>query len=150
LIGAITVKAIGKRYASRHGPVTALVCTIPPCSSWTATVALVSRSNPTDRCYDISQPDAMMPPVRTTVRIHDDLLRALKAEARRESISLTRLLDRVLRAGLRAAREPRRPRRRYREATHAMGRPTVPLDKALGLAATLEDAEVIRELQLRK
>ena len=39
----------------------------------------------------------MMPSMRTTVRIDDELLEALKEQARKEKISLTRLLDRTLR-----------------------------------------------------
>lgn len=92
----------------------------------------------------------MMPYMRTTVRIDDELLRTLKEQARRQNISLTRLLDRTLRVGMQASREPRRPRRRYREHTHAMGAPSVMLDKALALAAALEDKEIIRKMMLRK
>lgn len=86
--------------------------------------------------------------MRTTVRIEDDLLRELKAQARRQNVPMTRLLNRALRAGLRAAR----PRRRalYREQTYAMGVPGVELDKALGVAAALEDEEILRKLALRK
>jgi hypothetical protein len=85
----------------------------------------------------------MMPRMRTTVRIDDELLRNLREQARKQNISLTRLLDRTLRAGMQASRDPRRPRRRYREQTHAMGAPSVKLDKALALAAALEDEEVV-------
>ena len=88
--------------------------------------------------------------MRTTVRIDDDLLRNLKEQARTQNISLTRLIDRTLRAGMHASREPRRPRRRYREQTHSMGVPSVKLDKALALAAALEDEEIIRKMKLRK
>ncbi len=49
-----------------------------------------------------------------------------------------------------ASREPRRPRRRYREQTQAMGAPSVRLDKALALAAALEDEEIVRKMKLRK
>jgi hypothetical protein len=38
--------------------------------------------------------------MRTTVRIDDDLLRELKDRAHREDISLTKLLDRVIRQGM--------------------------------------------------
>jgi hypothetical protein len=92
----------------------------------------------------------MMPFMRTTVRIDDELLLALKEQARKQNISLARLLDQTLRAGMRAPREPRRPRRRYREQTHAMGAPSVKLDKALALATALEDEEIVRKMKLRK
>jgi hypothetical protein len=88
--------------------------------------------------------------MRTTIRIDDELLGKLKDEARKQNIPLTRLLDRTLRAGMQAPRGPRRPRRRYREQTHAMGAPSVALDKALTLAAVLEDKEIVRKLMLRK
>ncbi len=91
-----------------------------------------------------------MPCMRTTVRIDDELLRTLKEQAQKQNISLTRLLDRTLRAGLQALSEPRRPRRRYREQTHAMGPPSVNLDKALALAAALEDEEIVRKMKLRR
>ena len=88
--------------------------------------------------------------MRTTIRIDDELLGKLKEEARKQNLSLTRVLDRTLRAGMRASRGPRRPPRRYREHTYSMGVPTVALDKALSLAAALEDKEIIRKMMLRK
>jgi hypothetical protein len=92
----------------------------------------------------------MMAIMRTTIRIDDELLLKLKEEARKQNISLTRLLDRTVRAGMQASREPRRRKRRYREQTHAMGVPSVALDKALVLAAALEDREIVRKMMLRK
>jgi hypothetical protein len=88
--------------------------------------------------------------MRTTVRIDDELLRKLKEQAHRESISLTRLLDRTLRAGMQAPRGRARRRRRLREQTHSMGAPRYNLDKALALAGALEDEEVLRKMMLRK
>jgi len=87
--------------------------------------------------------------VRTTVRLDDDLLRDLKDRAHREGTSLTRLLNSLLRAGLRAGRRPS-PRGRYKEKTTSMGTPAADLDKALALAALLDDEESIRKLRLRK
>ena len=92
----------------------------------------------------------MMPFMRTTVRIDDELLKKLKEQARKENTSLTRLLDRTLCAGMQASREPRRRRRRYREQTHTVGAPSLKLDKALALAAALEDEEIVRKMKLRK
>jgi len=51
---------------------------------------------------------------------------------------------------MQASREPRRRRPRYREQTHAMGAPSVTLEKALALAAMLEDKEIVRKMMLRK
>jgi hypothetical protein len=88
--------------------------------------------------------------MRTTVRLDDELLDRLKAQARAENVSLTRLINHALEAGLaaRAARPPKRTR--YREHVHALGAARVPLDKALALAAVLEDEEIARKLAARK
>lgn len=87
--------------------------------------------------------------MRTTVRIQDDLLLQLKDKAAQEKVSLTRVLNQTLRAGLRAAQETK-PRRRYHERTHSLGVPRVDLTKALSLASQIEDEEILRKTQLRK
>lgn len=92
----------------------------------------------------------MMPSMRTTVRIDDELLQRLREQARKENTSLTRLLDQTLRAGLQVSGKPGRSRRRHREQTHAMGASRIKLDKALALAAVLEDEEIARKMRLRK
>ena len=94
--------------------------------------------------------DAMMPFMRTTVRVDDELLERLKAQARKENVSLTRLLNRTLKAGLQAGGARPRKQPIYGERTYSMGTPRVALDKALALAAALEDEEIVRELALRK
>jgi hypothetical protein len=88
--------------------------------------------------------------MRTTIRVEDDLLERLKTQAQREKVSLTRLVNRVIRAGLQtgAAHRPKRPI--YRERPQALGTPGVRLDKALGIAAALEDEETMRKLAVRK
>ena len=88
--------------------------------------------------------------MRSTVRIDDDLMAALRARALEEHVSLTRMLNRMLRVGLTTSSQPRGNRERYREATVRMGRPQVGIDKALGLAAAFEDQEIIRKISLRK
>ena len=88
--------------------------------------------------------------MRTTVRIEDDLLLELKDKATQEKSSLTRVLNRTLRAGLRSAQGAKRPRPRYHEKTHSMGAPRVDLTKALSLAALMEDDEILRKKLLRK
>ena len=94
--------------------------------------------------------DAIMPSMRSTVRIDDDLMIELKARAHAESVSLTRILNRTLRAGL-ARPQPAGARHRpFRQKTVAMGQPMADLDKALALAARLEDEEAARKLSLRK
>jgi hypothetical protein len=88
--------------------------------------------------------------MRTTVQIDDDLLRELKEQAQREGTSMARLVNRVLRRGMSASRQAKTPARPYREKTYDMGVPNVNLDKALALAAALEDDEVIEKLARRK
>lgn len=88
--------------------------------------------------------------MRTTVRIDDALLLELKARAAQENTSLTRLLNRMLQAGLRADQERSKPRRRHSEKTHSLGVPRVDLTKALSVASDLEDSEVLRKARLRK
>jgi len=88
--------------------------------------------------------------MRTTIRIEDALLAELKEQAHKGNISLTHLLDRTLRAGLRASKAPTPRRKRYREETKPLGEPRVELDKALTVAAALEEEEAVRKMALRK
>ena len=88
--------------------------------------------------------------MRTTIRIDDDLLLALKAQARQEKAPLNQLLNRTLRRGLEATRGRRTQAARHREKVHAMGEPQVNLDRALALAAALEDEQVLGKLAARK
>lgn len=92
----------------------------------------------------------MMPSMRTTLTIDDQLFAELKEQAHREGIPLKRLVNQTLRRGLEATRRPAK-RGTYRMRTYAMGRPLVPtLDKSLAIAEQLEDEEVGRKLALRK
>ena len=88
--------------------------------------------------------------MRSTVRIDDDLMVELRARASEEGISLTRLFNRVLRAGMAAPQRDRSGDRPYRQRTFAMGPPLVGLDKALALSDRLEEEEAARKLSLRK
>ena len=88
--------------------------------------------------------------MRSTVRIDDDLMMELKERARRENLSQTRMLNRLLREGIEASRGRHAKRVRYRETTVAMGTPRVDLDKALALAADFEDEEILRKMALSK
>ena len=88
--------------------------------------------------------------MRTTVRIDDALLREIKAKADAERVSMTRLFNRILRAGLSAEQREKQPTRRHREKTYSLGAPGVDLTKALSLSGRLEDDEVVRKARLRK
>lgn len=86
--------------------------------------------------------------MRTTVTLDPDVAAKLKARAREHGISFKQALNQAVRAGLDGGR---RPARRFRLYTHPMGlRPGVQIDKALQLAAALEDEEITRRLGLRK
>lgn len=86
--------------------------------------------------------------MRTTVDLDPHLLKRLRAEAHRQGVSFKELLTRVLRRGL--EERPGREAGPYRCPTFNLGSALQPLDKALALAAALEDEEVARELGLRK
>jgi hypothetical protein len=86
--------------------------------------------------------------VRTTVNIADDLLDRLKREARRRRRPLKAVLDEALRLGLDRVRPPAR-RQAFIQRTFRMGMPPgSSLDKALQLAARLEDEEMLRKQSL--
>jgi hypothetical protein len=88
--------------------------------------------------------------MRTTLNVDDDLLQTLKERAREEDLPFTRVLNRALRAGVDVLDRPAARRPRHREQVFAMGEPRFDLDRALALAAALEDEETVRELRLRK
>lgn len=85
--------------------------------------------------------------MRTTVNIDPDLAAKLREIARERGISFKEALNSALRAGLTARAGAARP---YRLRPRRLGlRPGIDLDKALRLAAALEDEETVRELELR-
>jgi len=88
--------------------------------------------------------------MRTTLRVDDDLLRELKERARRERASVTSMVNTVLRLGPRALRSPPPRPRPYREPPCDLGSPHIDLEKALQVAARLEDEETLHKLSLRK
>jgi hypothetical protein len=87
--------------------------------------------------------------MRTTVDIEAPLLKRLRAEATRRGVSFKDLLQGLIRRGLQDLPAKRTP---YRVPARSMGTPEphLRLDKALALAATLEDDEIARELARRK
>ncbi|MCH8047871.1 MAG: hypothetical protein IID44_29605 [Planctomycetes bacterium] len=82
--------------------------------------------------------------MRITLRIDDDLICELRRRADAQKVSLTNLVNQLLRQTL--ASEPAT----YREKTYSMGSASVNLDKALAIAAADEDAEIMRKLADRK
>jgi hypothetical protein len=83
--------------------------------------------------------------MRTTVTLDPDVEAVIRAAMRERGISFKEALNEAVRRGLAPARgEP------FRTRTFAMGRPTVPLTKALALASELEDEEIVRKLSIGK
>ncbi len=77
-----------------------------------------------------------------------DLVAKLRRIAKERGISFKEALNTALRAGL---GEQAVAARRYRVRARRMGlRPGFDLDRALRLAAALEDEETVRKLELRK
>lgn len=86
--------------------------------------------------------------MRTTVTLDDDLIATLQQLAKERNTPFKDVLNAVVRAGLQPSSTARRPRPL---PTRRLGlREGVDLDAALRLAADLEDAEVVRKLELRK
>jgi len=83
------------------------------------------------------------------MNLDDDLLRQLKREAHQSHVPLRRLVNTALRKGLTDSRSTR-AKPAYVCPVFSLGEPKINLDKALSVAASLEDAEVLRELELRK
>jgi hypothetical protein len=82
------------------------------------------------------------------VTLDPDVEALLRKMMRERGLSFKAALNQAVREGLVKAPGGRR---RFRQKTHKMGfRPEVPLDKALSLAAALEDEEIVRKLSLRK
>lgn len=79
--------------------------------------------------------------------IDADLAAKLRRIARERGISFKDALNTMLRAGLGGQATARRYRFQPR---HMRLRPGINLDKALQLAASLEDEEIVRKLELRK
>jgi hypothetical protein len=88
--------------------------------------------------------------MRTTLVIDDYLMQEIKEKAHRTGQPLKKLVNEALRLGLAQLDQPSR-KKPYRGKTYSMGYPpTGTLDKALEIAAALEDEEVARKLRLRK
>jgi hypothetical protein len=85
--------------------------------------------------------------MRTTVTLDQDVAAKLRQVARERGVSFKSALNDAVRTGLSGGGSSRR----YRMPVRRMGvREGVDLDKALRLAGELEDAEILRKLELRK
>ncbi|MBO0819848.1 MAG: ribbon-helix-helix protein, CopG family [Nocardiopsaceae bacterium] len=82
--------------------------------------------------------------MRTTVTLDPDVEARLREIARERGVSFKDALNNAIRAGLMASRGTRE----YRTPSRSLGlRPGVNLDSALRIAADLEDAEIIHNLE---
>jgi hypothetical protein len=87
--------------------------------------------------------------MRTTVTLDRDVEALLRAAMKERGLSFKEALNQAVRSGLLGT--PRRGSRRYRLKTFRMGfDPELRIDKALSLAAVLEDEEILRKMSLRK
>jgi hypothetical protein len=88
--------------------------------------------------------------MRTTLTLDDELVDALKQKAVRDRRPFKEIVNTTLRAGLVASTQP--SPKPYRLEPVSLGRamPGINLDKALSLADSLEDEELLRKLELRK
>ena len=86
--------------------------------------------------------------MRIKVRIDDDLMVELKARAGAASVSLTQMLNRTLRIGLRTPVDQAESRRTFQQRTYRMGLPRLRIGKALALAAQLEDEDVAAQVKV--
>jgi hypothetical protein len=82
--------------------------------------------------------------VCTTVTLDPDVEAIIRSAMRDRGISFKEALNDAVRRGVAPAGVE------FRTPTSDMGTPTVPLTKALSLAAELEDDEIVRKLALRK
>jgi hypothetical protein len=86
--------------------------------------------------------------MRTTVTLDPDVEAKLREAMRERGVSFKAAINDAVRSGLCG---PAVPAKRYRMPTAPLGaRPGVNLDKALRLAGEMEDAEILRKLELGK
>ncbi|MGH3930845.1 MAG: hypothetical protein ACRDTF_12805 [Pseudonocardiaceae bacterium] len=83
--------------------------------------------------------------MRTTVTLDPDTAALIQQRMRERGISFKQALNEAIRAG--AAENRGAP---FRTVTVALGVPTVNLDRALQLAAELEDEELVRKIRVGK
>lgn len=86
--------------------------------------------------------------MRTTVTLDEDVAAKLRQVSRERGVSFKAALNSAVRAGLDAATPPVRT---FGVRARPLGiRPDIDVDKALSLAGEIEDAEILRKLELRK
>jgi hypothetical protein len=84
--------------------------------------------------------------MRTTVTLDPDVAALIKQRMRELGVSFKQAVNDSIRAGI----KPSPGAKPFRVRTAAMGRPSVNLDRALQLAAEIEDEELVRKTRLGK
>lgn len=82
--------------------------------------------------------------MRTTVTLDPDTAQLVRRRMKERGISFKQALNEAIREGSSSSGEPRRP---FRTQTAALGESRVNLDRALQVAADLEDDELVRKLR---
>ncbi|MBB6146984.1 hypothetical protein HNQ77_004969 [Silvibacterium bohemicum] len=86
--------------------------------------------------------------MRTTITLDADVEQLLKKAIRERDISFKEAVNDAIRTGLKAG-ATKRPR--FRQQTFSMGAPqNFQWEKALGMAAALEDEEIMRKMAMGK
>lgn len=85
-----------------------------------------------------------MPGMRTTISLDDDVAALVRRRMRERGLGFKETVNEALRLSLSSRAES------VCTPTFDLGEPSVPLEKALRLAAELEDEETLRKLALRK
>lgn len=81
--------------------------------------------------------------MRTTVTLDSDTEQIIRRRMGERKVSFKQALNDLVRDGA----TPKAPSTPFRTATRAMGPPTVNLDRALRIAAGLEDDELVRRME---
>jgi hypothetical protein len=89
----------------------------------------------------------MMLTMRTTVTLDPDVAALVQRRMEERGVSFKQAVNDAIRAGL---TDPTGAPPPFRTRTADLGVPAVPLDKALALAAALEDEELVRKQQVGK
>lgn len=85
----------------------------------------------------------MLSAVRTTVTLDPDTEQLVRRRMREHKVSFKQALNDAIREG--ASGRPNTP---FRTMTAAMGEPTISLDRALQIAASLEDDVLVARLRV--
>lgn len=88
--------------------------------------------------------------MRTTLTIEDQLVAALKEAALRSGKPFKQVVNEALRAGLRELSRPAARPYRLQPASMGQAHAGIDIDKALHLAAALEDEAIRSKLEQRK